>query len=67
MKLYCPCGLLVADIKGLIRKQAVMVCSTCMGRYKLADSMARRAKHTDKKLDMPLDFEELLGGFGHKQ
>lgn len=63
MKLYCSCGLFVADIKesSRIRKGAVMICSTCMERYKIADSMARMAKHTsDRKFDLPPGFEKLF-------
>lgn len=70
MKLYCSCGLFVADIKesSRIRKGAVMICSACLERYKLADSMARMTRNMpDKKYDLPPGFEELLGDFGNKR
>jgi hypothetical protein len=45
MKLYCAsCGRLVGDVTGMVRRNAVMVCSACLERYKSADAMALMAR-----------------------
>ena len=62
MKLYCQCGILVAEIaKGShIRKNSQMICQNCFERYKIADQMAKMARD-QTKCDMPDFFKNIFG------
>ena len=62
MKLYCHCGCFVAEIKhgSSIRKGAVMICSKCFEKFKIADQMANMAREQSKSADMPDFFKDLF-------
>lgn len=64
MKFHCSsCNIFVAEIKegSRIKKGAVMICSNCLERFKIADQMAKMAREQSKSIDMPEPFKEIFG------
>jgi hypothetical protein len=62
LKLYCAsCGRLVGDVTGMIRRNAVMVCSPCYEKYKAADEVAKMAR---EQVQGEPTVNKLMGMFG---